>query len=54
MGTVTKELKLIAEKLIKLQHSQIARGQTDSDRVEFVNASKTIQTHSDYLQKMAM
>lgn len=51
MCELTKKLDEIAKELITKPHSQILKTMTDEDKEKFVNASVTINVHSEVIQK---
>lgn len=51
MCKITKQLGEIAQELITKSHSQILKSMTDEDKEKFVNASATINIHSQVIQK---
>ena len=51
MCIITQELKQIAELLIKQEHKAIDKTMTDAEKIAFVNASATIQQHSNFIQQ---
>lgn len=51
MCELTKKLDEIAQELITKSHSQILKTMTDEDKERFVNASATINIHSQVIQK---
>lgn len=51
MSEMTKILDYIAEQLIKKEHAEITNQMTEEDRISFVNAVSTLQTHSEFIQK---
>ena len=51
MCKLVNDLKVLAGKVIKKEHKELDREFTLEDKIDFVNAVKTLQTHSEYLVK---
>jgi len=51
MCELVKELKLLADTVIKKEHEELSREFTLEDKMDFVNAIRTLSEHSDYLVK---
>ena len=50
MCELVKKLDEIADQLISQEHKHISKTMSDEDREKFVNASLTIQVHSEFIQ----
>jgi len=51
MCELVKELKLLADAVVKKEHHTLDREFSLEDKIDFVNAVQTLQTHSEYLVK---
>lgn len=51
MCELVKELKELADKVIKLNHEELDKIFTYEDDVEFVNSVRTLQEHSNHIVK---
>lgn len=52
MCELTKTLKYIAENLQKRQHAEIAKRMTEQDKIDFVNAVRTLDVHAQHIEKV--
>jgi len=51
MCELVKELKLLADAVIKKEHKELDKEFSLEDKVNFVNSVRTLQEHSNYLIK---
>jgi len=51
MCELVRELKLLADAVVKKEHFELDKEFTLEDKIDFVNSVKTLQTHSEYLVK---
>jgi len=51
MCELVKELKMLAETVIKKEHFELDKEFTLEDKIDFVNSVRTLNEHSNYLVK---